>query len=62
MEHETDKELIFRLLYHITSLEIMWSKTFIWNWTRIYCVDTQNYASDKGWVSKFPGVTVLIPS
>lgn len=39
MEHETDKELIFRLLYHVTSLETMWSKTFIWNWTRIYCVD-----------------------
>lgn len=39
MEHETDKELIFRLLYHVTSLEIMWSKTFIWNWTRIDCVD-----------------------
>lgn len=39
MEHETDKELIFRLLYHVTSLEIMWSKTFIWNWTRICCVD-----------------------
>lgn len=59
----TDKELIFLFPYNITNLEIMWLKPLLGiEQNKSLLCGSQNYTSDKGWVSKFPGVAVLIHS